>query len=137
MSVLSTSRETSQSRLVDESKGVEFARVPSTSFIHARVVNEAGEYLGTVLNLMINVHTGKVEYVVIQFGAFLGMGGKLFAIPFRQFRIGEQRGALVLNRRRSDFENMPGFDRNHWPDTNSHHLININALWNTAVAVQF
>lgn len=112
-------------------------RVPATAVLHGRLQNEKGEDLGSLLNLMVNVHTGKIEYAVIQFGAFLGFGGKLFAIPFRQLRLDLDRGIFVLNRPRADFESMPGFDKNHWPDTNAHYLININALWNTAVAVQF
>ncbi len=111
--------------------------VPATSILHDRIENETGEELGSILNLMINIHSGKVEYAVVQFGSFLGLGGKLFAIPFRQLHLSEERRAFILNRPRADFENMPGFDKNHWPDTNSHYLININALWNTATAVQF
>src|SRR5687767_5024307 len=44
------------------------------------IYNTAGEKLGKVEELMIDVVTGRVAYAVLSFGAVLGVGGKLFAI---------------------------------------------------------
>ena len=79
-----------------------------------------GEAIGKIKNIMIHLHSRRVEYVVVDFGGFLGMGGKLFAIPFREFKYDEVRGTLSLNRAREYFEQQPGFDKSHWPKTNSH-----------------
>jgi len=62
-------------------------RLTATSIIGDNVENGEGENLGEIDNLMINVHTGYVEYAVVEFGSFLGLGGKLFAIPFKELRI--------------------------------------------------
>ena len=49
-------------------------RLTATSIIGDKVENPEGEDLGTIDNLMINIQTGRVEYVVIEYGAFLGIG---------------------------------------------------------------
>jgi sporulation protein YlmC with PRC-barrel domain len=96
-------------------------RLTATSIIGDSVENNEGENLGQIDNLMINLHTGHVEYAVIEFGSFLGMGGKLFAIPFRELRVNPAKKVFVLNRDKDHLKKSPGFDKTHWPDTNDHY----------------
>lgn len=51
------------------------------------MLNYDGESLGKIENLMINISRGEVEYAVIDFRSFLGIGGKLFAVPFKELQI--------------------------------------------------
>jgi sporulation protein YlmC with PRC-barrel domain len=53
----------------------------ASSLIHDRVVNLAGQNIGQIEELMIDVLTGRVAYDVLSFGGFLGIGNKLFALP--------------------------------------------------------
>jgi hypothetical protein len=69
---------------------------------------------------MINLQTGTIDYVVIEFGSFLGMGGKLFAIPFGELQLAAENKKFVLNRDKEYLKKSPGFDKTHWPDTNEH-----------------
>src|SRR6266702_4289908 len=56
-------------------------RVLSASTISGdKVVNAAGENLGDIKELMIDLPTGRIAYAVLSFGGFLGMGEKLFAV---------------------------------------------------------
>jgi sporulation protein YlmC with PRC-barrel domain len=96
-------------------------RLTASSIIGDGVENNEGEKLGEIDNLMVNVHTGHVEYAVIEFGSFLGIGGKLFAIPFRELRINPAKKVFVLNRDKDYLKKSPGFDKTHWPDTNDHY----------------
>jgi sporulation protein YlmC with PRC-barrel domain len=96
-------------------------RLTSTSIVGDSVENNEGEKLGEIDNLMVNVHTGHVEYAVIEFGSFLGMGGKLFAIPFKELRVNPAKKVFVLNRDKDYLKKSPGFDKTHWPDTNDHY----------------
>ena len=41
------------------------------------VYNRQGEHLGSVHNFMVDKRTGQVEYAVLSFGGFLGIGRKL------------------------------------------------------------
>jgi len=96
-------------------------RLSATSIIGDSVENNEGENLGEIDNLMVNVHTGLVEYAVVEFGSFLGMGGKLFAIPFKELRVNPAKKVFVFNRDKDYLKKSPGFDKTHWPDTNDHY----------------
>jgi hypothetical protein len=95
-------------------------RLTATSVIGDRVENPQGEVLGKIDNLMINLHSGVVEYVVIEFGSFMGIGGKLFAIPFSELQPSPGKKNFILNRSKEYLKEAPGFDKTHWPDTNDH-----------------
>ncbi len=95
-------------------------RLTASSIIGDNVENYEGENLGTIDDIMINIQTGKVEYAVIEYGSFLGLGGKMFAIPFDELELDEDRECFVVSRDMNYLKNAPGFDQNHWPDTNDH-----------------
>ena len=46
-----------------------------------KVVNRQKEDRGTIEHLMIDVQKGRVAYVVLSFGGFLGVGDKLLPSP--------------------------------------------------------
>lgn len=111
-----------------------FANTPvrvltAKSVIGDNVENTQGEDLGHIEDIMLNLRTGTVEYVVLEFGSFMGMGGKLFAIPFQQFSLDPERQVFILNRDRETLKASPGFDKEHWPETNSRHFDDVNNYW--------
>ena|SRR5690242_144744 len=81
-----------------------------------RVRNTAGEDLGKIDELMIDIPTGRIAYAVLSFGGFLGMGNKLFAVPWEAFTVDESEHELVLNVDKNTLESAPGFDKDNWPD---------------------
>jgi sporulation protein YlmC with PRC-barrel domain len=85
-----------------------------------KVVNPAGEHLGEIKEIMLDMDGGKIDYLVIEFGGFLGLGVKYFAIPFRLLKLDAPNKTFVFNQSRETLENAPGFDMDHWPDTNLH-----------------
>ena len=97
-------------------------RLTAGSIIGDEVENNEKKSLGTIKDLMVNVHTGRIEYVVIATGGFLGLGGKLFALPFKDLAFSNSSGKIILDRPVEYFRNFPGFDKSHWPDTNSHRI---------------
>jgi hypothetical protein len=46
------------------------------------VYNTAEESLGSIKELMIDMSSGKISYAVLSYGGFLGMGDRLFAVPW-------------------------------------------------------
>lgn len=85
--------------------------------IGEKVRNREGDTLGTLKELMLDVQRGRVAYGVLESGTFLGMGGKLLAIPFRAFTINEKDHTLVLDVINKEvIKNAEGFDKNNWPD---------------------
>jgi sporulation protein YlmC with PRC-barrel domain len=107
-------------------------RLTASSIIGDKVENPKGENLGKIDNLMVNINDGRIEYAVIEFGSFLGIGGKLFAIPFTELQIDPVKEVFVLNRDKDYLKEMPGFDQSHWPETNEHTYFNeVNTYWGT------
>lgn len=107
-------------------------RLTATSIMKDKVENPQGESLGKIENLMINLKDGRVEYAVIEMGSFLGIGGKLFAIPFRELRVDPVKEVFILNRPKEYLKDIPGFDKTHWPGTNAHEYYNdVNTYWGT------
>src|SRR5437879_4571286 len=80
------------------------------------VRNAAGEDLGKIDEIMIDIPSGRVAYAVLSFGGFLGMGDKLFAIPWDALKVDEDQQCFILNVDRRTIEAAPGFDKNNWPD---------------------
>ena len=82
-----------------------------------RVINTAGEDLGRIEELMIDLDNGRVAYAVMSFGGFLGMADKLFAIPWQALSLRPHVHALVLDISRDVLERAEGFDKDNWPLT--------------------
>lgn len=92
-------------------------RVLSSSTLEGDSVrNSAGEDLGKIEEIMIDIPTGRVAYAVLSFGGFLGIGNKLFAVPWEALTVDEEAHQFILNVDRQTLENAPGFDKDNWPD---------------------
>ena len=73
-------------------------RVLSASTISGdKVVNAAGDKLGDIKELMIDLPYGRIAYAVLSFGGFLGVGEKLFAVPWNALTVDEDEKQLLLN----------------------------------------
>jgi len=81
-----------------------------------RVRNPAGEDLGKIEEIMIDIPSGQVAYAVLSFGGFLGMGNKLFAVPWKAMTLDEDAHEFILNVDKETLERAPGFDKDNWPD---------------------
>jgi hypothetical protein len=67
-------------------------------------------------DFMIDLTAGKIAYAVLSFGGVLGMGNKLFAIPWEALDLDSEGHNFVLGVDRESLEQAPGFDKDHWPD---------------------
>ena len=92
-------------------------RVISASMVEGTpVCNAQGERLGTVDDIMIDKLTGQVRYAVLGFGGFLGLGDKLFPLPWRALDYNKDWEAFVVDIDKERLENAPGFDTDNPPD---------------------
>lgn len=79
------------------------------------VRNGADENLGEITDIMLDVPTGRVAYAVMSVGGVLGMGSKLFAIPWSAMQLDTDSKCFRLNVAKERFDQAPGFDKDHWP----------------------
>jgi hypothetical protein len=82
----------------------------------ARVCNFSGEELGKVDEFVIDFDIGRIAYVVVAVGGFIGIGEKLFAVPWELFSIRADDHAFFLDVENQMLLDAPGFDKSRWPD---------------------
>ncbi|MEO8803038.1 MAG: PRC-barrel domain-containing protein [Rudaea sp.] len=88
----------------------------ATTLIGDEVKNLEGESVGHLKEIMLNTGAGKISYAVLSFGGVLGMGDKLFAVPWESLMVDHLDKKLVLNVRKDRLKDAPGFDKNNWPN---------------------
>ncbi|CAN5671449.1 PRC-barrel domain-containing protein [soil metagenome] len=80
------------------------------------VYNQQDEDLGDIKEIMLDVASGRIAYAVLSYGGLLGMGAKLFAVPWSALKLDSANKRFVLNVDKSRLENAPGFDKDNWPN---------------------
>jgi sporulation protein YlmC with PRC-barrel domain len=91
------------------------------SIIGHTVENQHGKDLGHIEEVVIDAATGDIAYAVLTFGAFLGMGGKLFALPWHVLQQSGKGSTFRLEMTEAQLEKAPGFDKDQWPDMEERH----------------
>ncbi|WP_091735044.1 PRC-barrel domain-containing protein [Phenylobacterium immobile] len=61
------------------------------------VYNKQGEKIGKVEDLMIDKASGQVRCVTASFGAFMGLGGDLYPIPWSMLDYDTEVGGYVID----------------------------------------
>ena len=80
------------------------------------VVNPRGDDLGHINEIMIDKVSGRVAYAVLKYGSFLGLGGKLFALPWDQLKYDTRYSAYVVDIPEDRLKGAPSFDENSRPN---------------------
>lgn len=100
------------------------------------VVNSEHEDLGSIEEIVIDKTNGRVSYAVLSFGGFLGMGDKLFAIPWEALTLDKEDDTFVLDVDKKTLENAKGFDKDNWPniadanwETEVYEYYNVTPYW--------
>ena len=83
----------------------------ASSLLGSRVRNNAGQSLGRIKDIVIDPATGKILHLVVSYGGFLGIGGKLVSIPWSSPAVSSTRNYVVLDSKRETIEHSPAFHR--------------------------
>ena len=100
--------------------------VNANDVIGVDVRNQQNENLGSIEAIMLDKITGKTTYVVLSYGGFLGMGDKLFALPWSIFSYDPTDNCFKIPLDEQKLKNSPGFDKDNWPDMS-------NDVWRKSV----
>ena len=90
------------------------------------VYNLQSEELGKIQDVMLDLADGRIRYAVLASGGFLGMGGRLFAIPWKALKLDREHKRFTLDMSAERLKKAPGFDKDHWPDM-------ADTSWNSSV----
>lgn len=95
--------------------------IRSSKVIGTSVKNLADENLGKIEDIVFDPQEGTVNYAVLSFGGFLGVGDKWFAIPWGSFKVKYENDTkdkfhFVLDVDKERLKNAPGFDKSRFPN---------------------
>lgn len=90
------------------------------------VYNMQDEELGKIQDVMIDITEGKIRYAVLASGGFLGMGDRLFAVPWKALKLDTKNKRFLLDVDVERLKNAPGFDKDQWPNM-------ADATWNSTI----
>jgi sporulation protein YlmC with PRC-barrel domain len=105
--------------------GTHGAIVRVNDLMGLRVSNSSDESLGKIEDIVIDPSAGTIRYAVVSFGGVLGMGNKLFAVPWQKLTFvpkgttssgTEKEAYCLLDLSKDVLKTAPGFDKNNWPD---------------------
>ena len=102
-------------RYADQKPGPGPALMRADTLLGNDVYNSAAEDLGDIKEIMIDMSSGTVVYAVLSFGGVLGMGDKLFAVPWRALSLDIVDKRFTLDIAKETLKDAPGFDKDRWP----------------------
>lgn len=100
----------------DTGKGPGPELMGANTLVGTDVYNDKDEELGDIKEIMLDMRSGRVSYAVLSFGGFLGLGEKLFAVPWNALTLDTFSKHFILKIDKARFKEAPGFDPDHWPD---------------------
>ncbi len=120
MAATPASRTETQADMGNVDDATSGSNVRASQLIGMNIQNPEGKSLGSVNDIVIDAQSGKIRYAAVSYGGFLGLGDKLFAVPWGAFKCekGDEAGEynLVLSATEQQLKNAQGFDQNNWPD---------------------
>ena len=99
----------------NSSEGPGPALMGANTLLGNDVYNKDGKDLGDIKEFMIDMASGKIAYAVLSFGGLLGLGDKLFAVPWAALTLDTVNKRFTLNVSKEVLKDAPGFDQKHWP----------------------
>jgi len=88
----------------------------ASKLIGMKVKNKQDEDLGKISDLVVDFQSGKIAYAVLNSGSTLGFGGKMVAVPIQAFTLQPGERALIVDLKKQQLSQAPGFTDQTWPD---------------------
>ena len=95
----------------------------ASDLIGTKVQGTDGKNLGNIKDLVINPQDGDIQYAVLDFGGFAGIGDKYFAVPWEALQIDQDNKRLALDLHKKELKDAPGFDKANWPDFSEQQVV--------------
>jgi sporulation protein YlmC with PRC-barrel domain len=95
--------------------------IRASQLMGANIQNSKGESVGEISDVVLDAARGKVSYAAVTYGGLMGIGDKMFAVPWEAFRCVQDPDDaddyyLVLDVTPEKLEGATGFDQDSWPN---------------------
>ena len=87
----------------------------ANTLIGNEVYNLKEEHLGEIKEIMLDMASGNVAYAVLSYGGVMGVGDKLFAVPWNALKLDTANKRFLLEADKEHLKDAPGFDKDAWP----------------------
>jgi sporulation protein YlmC with PRC-barrel domain len=111
----SQSLPSASSRTPDALTAVQGILLSTETLLGSDVKNPQAQDVGTLKQLMVDPHTGRVMYAVVAMGGFLGMGEKTVIVPWNALEVGRDGKSLVLNVSPQMLQQAPAYEKGKEP----------------------
>jgi sporulation protein YlmC with PRC-barrel domain len=102
-------------RFKPETSGPGPRQIPAAALAGLKVMSRSDEALGSISEVILDLARGRIAYALIACGGFMGLGERVFAIPWNALKRDLHRNCFVLDAEESAFATAPSFDKDHWP----------------------
>ncbi len=90
-------------------------RISALTVIGDKVKNPEGVTLGKIAEVVLDLTSGTVSYVVLAVGGLAGLGDRFFAVPLEALTIGTKEKEFYLKADKKALKRLHGFDKHDWP----------------------
>lgn len=102
-------------------KTVSGNNVRASELIGMNIQNSQDENVGEISDIVLDTRSGKINYVAVTYGGFLGVGNSMHAVPYKALKFkadpdDTDSTLIVLNVTQEQLEGSEGFDENNWPN---------------------
>ena len=95
-----------------------------SKLIGMNIENSQEKNIGEIQDIVLNARTGEIQYVAVTYGGFLGLGNKMFAVPFEAIKVqsdpDDRNDAddyiLVMDVTKKQLQGAKGFNEENWPN---------------------
>lgn len=93
------------------------------------VYSQNGDRLGTVAHFMVGKRDGQVNYAVMTFGGFLGMGTEQYALPWEKLDYDVEKGGYVVAVTKDELTGAPQFSPDHTGEYDRSYYENVSSYY--------
>jgi sporulation protein YlmC with PRC-barrel domain len=111
----SQSPPSASNRTPDALTAVQGLLLSTETLLGSDVKNPQAQDVGTLKQLMVDPHTGRVMYAVVAMGGFLGMGEKTVIVPWNALEVARDGKSLVLNVSPQMLQQAPTYEKGKEP----------------------
>ena len=87
-----------------------------TTLLGYAVCDHRGEEVGDIKDVMLDVHSGQVVYALLSFRAIVGLGEKVFPVPWNALTLDSENRRFLLKVDKDRLEDAPGYHKNRSPN---------------------
>lgn len=93
----------------DENAATDRTLIVATRVKDTAVYNTFGDKIGTIVDMLIERASGRVVYVLMSFGGFLGIGEKVHPLPWDVLRYNTEWKGYVIPFTKEELTNAPHY----------------------------